>query len=106
MNYAISRTQDATRRYLQGIEPNEYYSSSAIAPTMGDRHSHSEFKTVWGESRKSFERLTATNYIRVLLEEFRWQERIPFFFQVEPVFAEQFDPESHSCKPGKEADHE
>lgn len=84
MNYAISRTVDAEKLYLQRIEANEKYSKSATATTMGDRHNYSEYNTVWGREKKAFERLTATNYIKTLLEEFRW-DRIPFFFQVEPV---------------------
>lgn len=84
MNYAISRTVDAEKLYLQRIEANEKYSKSATAPTMGDMHNYSEYNTVWGREKKAFERLTAANYIKTLLEEFRW-DRIPFFFQVEPV---------------------
>ena len=84
MNYAISRTVDAEKLYLQRIEADEKYSKSATAPTMGDRHNYSEYNTVWGSEKKAFERLTAANYIKTLLEEFRW-DRIPFFFQVEPV---------------------
>lgn len=85
MNYAISRTRDAELLYLQGAEPNEKYSSSATAPTMGDRHSYAEYRTIWGSTKTVFERMTAVNYIKILLEEFRWRERTPFFFQVEPV---------------------
>lgn len=85
MNYAISRTRDAELLYLQGVEPNEKYSNSATAPTMGDRHSYSEYRTIWGSTPMSFERMTASNYIKILFEEFRWKERTPFFFRVEPV---------------------
>lgn len=85
MNYAISRTVDAQKLYLQGIDVNEKYCKSSCAPTMGDRHSHSEYMTIWGDKPKSFERMTAANYIKTLFEEFRWKDRTPFFFQVEPV---------------------
>lgn len=89
MIYAISRTVDTQQLYLQGIEPNEHYSRTATAPTMGDRHSYSEYKTVWGGEIKAFERLTVVSYIRVLLEEFRWKDRVPFFFQVEPILEKE-----------------
>lgn len=85
MLYAISRTEDTRRLYLNGVEVNEKYSRTATAPTMGDRHCYSEYRTVWGEEQIAFERLTATNYIKTLFEEFRWRDRVPFFFQVEPV---------------------
>lgn len=89
MRYAICRTEDTQRLYLQRVEPNEKYCASATAPTMGDRHSHSEYRTKWGEEKVSLERLTAVNYIRILLEEFRWKERIPFFIEIEPVCKER-----------------
>ena len=33
-------------KYLQGIEPNEHYSRTGIAPTMGARHTPAEYKTI------------------------------------------------------------
>ena len=82
MNYYISRKYGT--EYLQGAEPNENYSTSATAPTMGTRHTFSEYKTIWDNEPKSFERLTAANYIKILMEEFRWGDCTPFLFQIEP----------------------
>lgn len=60
------------KKYLQGIEPNEHYCCSSTAPTMGNRFSYSEYKTIWGDNPVFFERLTASNYIKIIMEEFRW----------------------------------
>ena len=68
--------------YLQGIESNDNYSKNACAPTMGTRHSFCEYKAVWGRKKKEFEPLTLTNYIRVILEEYRWESSYPFDFAV------------------------
>lgn len=56
-------------KYLQGIEPNEHYSRTGTAPTMGARHTPAEYKTVWDFKIKAFEPLTATNYIKCIFEE-------------------------------------
>lgn len=82
MKYYISRAMQS--EYLQGIEPNEFYNSTCTAPTMGNRHTHSEFRTVWGREPKEFERLTACNYIKTIMEEFRWGETETYCFKVEP----------------------
>lgn len=72
LQYAV---RTATFLYLQDIEPNENYSFTGTAPTMGARHSFCEYKTVWGAKEKYFEPLTLANYIKVLLEEYRWEQR-------------------------------
>lgn len=72
-------------KYLQGIEPNEHYSRTGTAPTMGARHTPAEYKTVWGFKIKAFEPLTATNYIKCIFEEFRWKDRKPADIKVMPV---------------------
>lgn len=79
--YAVKRGN----KWLQGIESNENYCCSATAPTMGSRYTYSEYKTVWGTEQKTFERLTAANYIKVLLEEYRWGDKCTMKIQVIPV---------------------
>lgn len=61
--------------YLQGIEPNEQYCKTGVAPTMGAKHSFCEYKTVWEETPKYFEPITLANYIKVIFEENRWETR-------------------------------
>lgn len=68
--------------YLQGIEPNENYSYTGTAPTMGNCHTPTEFKTIWGNTVKKFEPLTLSNYIKVLLEEYRWETKLPTPFAI------------------------
>ena len=75
--YAINRKIPGDFCYLKDIKPNEKYSKSACAPTMGDRHAHSEFKTMWTDEPVLFERLTAVNYLKTALEEFRWGDETP-----------------------------
>ena len=70
--YAIKRGN----KWLQGVKANEKYCCSATAPTMGNRYAYSEYKTMWGDDQKTFEPLTATGYIKTLLEEYRWGERM------------------------------
>jgi hypothetical protein len=82
MNYHISRKTGT--EYLQGIEPNEHYRASATAPTMGNRHSYAEYRTIWGRVPVAFERMTSANYIKIIMEEFRWGDTKPFMFCVEP----------------------
>ena len=65
--YAIKRGN----KWLQGVKANEKYCCSATAPTMGNRYAYSEYKTMWGDDQKTFEPLTATGYIKTLLEEYR-----------------------------------
>lgn len=52
---------------------------------MGSRYTYSEYKTVWGTEQETFERLTAANYIKVLLEEYRWGDKCQMKIQVIPV---------------------
>lgn len=96
MNYYISRKTGT--EYLQGVEPNENYCASATAPTMGGRHSYAEYRTVWGRFPVSFERLTAANYIKIIMEELRWGDTKPFMFCVEP--------EAEALRQGKERRNE
>lgn len=56
-------------QFLQGIKINDNYCRTGTAPTMGNRHIPSEYNTVWGDDPKSFEPLTLTSYIKILLEE-------------------------------------
>ncbi len=62
-------------KYMQGIEPNENYCRSGTAPTMGARYSYSEFKSILGDEIKPIEPLTITNYLKILFEGYRWNER-------------------------------
>lgn len=78
IRYAIKRGN----RWLQGIKESPSYVGSATAPTMGARYTHSEFQTVWGKEKVTFERLTAANCIKVLLEEYRWGDLKPMEFKV------------------------
>lgn len=72
--------------YLQGIEPNENYSYTGTAPTMGNRHTPTEYKSVWGGTIKKFEPLTLSSYIKVILEEYRWETRLPTPFAILPMW--------------------
>lgn len=63
------------RKYLQGIKPNSSYSKTGRAPTMGNLHISSEYKTIWGDTPVEYEPLTAANYIKIIMEEFRWESR-------------------------------
>lgn len=72
-------------KYLQGIEPNKHYAKNGVAPTMGARHCYHEFVSIWGADPKPFERLTASNYIKIIFEEFRWEERKPAEIKIIPV---------------------
>lgn len=71
--------------YMQGIEPNENYCRSGTAPTMGARYSYSEFKSIWGYDIKSIESLTVTSYLKVLFEEYRWNEKELEKIEVIPI---------------------
>lgn len=71
-------------RWLQNTEPNEHYCPSSKAPTMGARHDASEFRTVWGNETVFFEKLTALNYARVILEEQRWEDAPIESFEIIP----------------------
>lgn len=82
--YAIKRGN----KWLQGVEANEKYCCSATAPTMGNRYAYSEYKTIWGEDQKTFEPLTATGYIKTILEEYRWGDKAAMKFTVVPIVLE------------------
>ena len=76
-------------RWLKGIVPNSNYVGSGTAPTMGTRYTYFEFNTVWGNEQVTFERLTLANYIKVLLEEYRWGALKPIEFKVVTVCEEK-----------------
>ena len=61
--------------FLQGVEANENYCGTACAATMGALHSFCEYKTIWGTDKKYFEPLTLANYIKIMLEENRWETK-------------------------------
>ena len=71
-------------QYVVGTEQNERYCSSAKAPTMGARYDHSEYKTVWSNDPVYFERMTAINHLKVLVEEFRWGDKKPSKIELIP----------------------
>lgn len=81
LTYAIKRNG----KYLQGITPNEHYSRSGTAPTMGARHCFHEYKSIWGSEPKTYEMLTAANYLKIIFEEFRWDEKKPSEVRIIPV---------------------
>ena len=72
-------------KYLQGIKPNDHYSRTGTAPTMGVRHSFTEFETVWGEDVCYIEPLTVSNYLKVLFEEYRWNTKNPKDIKLIPI---------------------
>lgn len=72
--------------YLQGIEPNENYSFTGTAPTMGNRHTPTEYKSIWGKDITKFEPLTLASYIKIILEEYRWETRQPTPFAILPMW--------------------
>lgn len=65
------------RKYVKGIEPNDKYTKSSTAPTMGTRYAHSDFATVLSDEIVYIERLTTINYIRTLMEEYRFGDKKP-----------------------------
>ena len=72
-------------KYLHGIEPNKLYSQTGIAPTMGNRHTPAEYKSIWSSEPKPIEPLTVASYIKVIFEEFRWNDRKPKDIKIIPV---------------------
>lgn len=79
--------------FLQGVEINKDFKRGAVAPTMGNRHTYTEFKTVWGDKQVFFEPLTLSGYIKILLEEYRWETRQPKSFEVLPKYRKTIDEE-------------
>lgn len=73
------------RKYLQGVEANTLYCRTGKATTMGRLHTSSEYKSIWGDKPKGFEPLTATNYIKIIMEEFRWDDRKENKIQIIPT---------------------
>ena len=84
VRYAIKRGG----KFLQDVTANEYYNPYAVSPTMGRPHAHAEYRTVWGKERTAFERLTAAEYIKILMEEYRWEDKSAMDFRVIPVTKE------------------
>lgn len=78
VRYAVKRGS----KWLQGIKPNEHYAPNAMAPTMGNRHTYSEYSTVWGNEPVYIERLTFASYIKALCEEYRWGDLKTLDFKV------------------------
>lgn len=76
-------------KYMQGIEANEKYNRSGTAPTMGTRYSYSEFKSIWGNDIKLIEPLTVASYLKVLLEEHRWNEKELEKIEVIPYYGKK-----------------
>ena len=75
-------------KYLQGIEANENYSPYACAPTMGNRYTPNDYKTIWGDSPKLIEKLTVSSYLQVLFNEFVWKEQKLNNIIIEPVLTQ------------------
>lgn len=73
-------------KYLQGIKPNEHYSRTGTAPTMGARHCFHEYETVWGDEPKTTEPLTTASYLKVIFEEYRWEKKAPKEIKVIPCW--------------------
>lgn len=82
LKYAI-KCED---KYLQGIESNKHYSRTGTAPTMGARHCFHEYETVWGADFIIFEPLTAISYVKVVFEEYRWEEKQPIEIKIIPYW--------------------
>ena len=82
LKYAIK----CGNKYMQGIEPNEYYSRTGTAPTMGARHCFHEYKSIWGDEIKGTEPLTTVSYLKVIFEEYRWEERDPKEIEIIPYW--------------------
>ena len=78
--YAIKRGS----KYMQGVKPNQFYSYGAAAPTMGNRHSYTEYESVWGEDPQWFERMTTSNYMKIIMEEYRWGELLAMDLKLIP----------------------
>lgn len=82
LKYAV----ECNGKYLQGIKPNEHYSRTGTAPTMGARHCFHEYETIWGDEFKVTEPLTTVSYLKVLFEEYRWEEREPIEIEIIPYW--------------------
>ena len=72
-------------KYVKEIEANENYAFSAHAPTMGNCHTNSEFTIILDDMPTLIEKLTVANYLRVLFEEFTWQEKPLNKIIIEPI---------------------
>lgn len=68
---------------------NERYNPYAASPTMGRCHTHAEYRTVWGKEQVTFERLTAAEYVKILMEEYRWEDKTAVDFRVIPIVKEE-----------------
>lgn len=72
-------------KYVKGIEANSNYSYGACAPTMGNRHTNCEFTIILDDEPALIEKLTVANYLKVLFEEFTWQDKPLSEIVIEPV---------------------
>lgn len=72
-------------KYIKDIESNENYAFGARAPTMGNCHTNSEFTIILDDEPTLIEKLTVANYLRVLFEEFTWQEKPLNKIIIEPI---------------------
>jgi hypothetical protein len=52
---------------------------------MGNCHTNSEFTIIFDDEPTLIEKLTVANYLRVLFEEFTWQEKPLNKIIIEPV---------------------
>lgn len=72
-------------KFVKTIEANEGYVCGSRAPTMGVCHTNSEFTIILDDEPTLIEKLTVANYLRVLFEEFTWQEKPLNKIIIEPV---------------------
>lgn len=87
--------------YLQGIALNESAGKDQVAPTMGVRYSQSDYQTIWGKTQKKIEPLTVASYIKVILEEYRWEQIKPELITITPEKEQSphwMDVGSSSCR--------
>lgn len=53
---------------------------------MGARHCFHEYETIWGDGFKTTEPLTTASYLKVLFEEYRWEEKEPEKIEIIPYW--------------------
>ena len=53
---------------------------------MGTRHCFHEYETIWGNEFKTTEPLTTISYLKVLFEEYRWEEKEPIEIEIMPYW--------------------
>ena len=72
-------------KYIKSIKANPNYVRGSNAPTMGARHTNSEFTVVFSNTSVPIEKLTVTNYLKVLFTEFTWGEKPFDTITIEPI---------------------